>query len=83
MREIDTIKSEELESINHERFGSFNPGDEPWIVGGSKTTSVSYSFVPEGTVDHALENWSRQTFPSWPPLIAGGKNRERQRHHQQ
>ena len=48
MKEKDTIKTEELEKINSELFGSFDPEDESWIVGGSKTASGSVTFTPAG-----------------------------------
>ncbi len=48
MKEKDIINSEELERINSELFGSFDPEDESWIVGGSKTVSGSVTFTPNG-----------------------------------
>lgn len=48
MKEKDMINSEELERINSELFGSFDPEDESWIVGGSKTVSGSVTFTPNG-----------------------------------
>ena len=38
MKEKDMIKSEELESINHEMFSPFDPEDEAWIGGFGDTT---------------------------------------------
>jgi hypothetical protein len=48
MKEKDIINSVELERINSELFGSFDPEDESWIVGGSKTVSGSVTFTPSG-----------------------------------
>jgi len=48
MKEKNLINSEELETINSELFGSFDPEDESWIVGGSKTVSGSVTFTPNG-----------------------------------
>lgn len=48
MKEKDIINTEELERINSELFGSFDPEDESWIVGGSKTVSGSVTFTPNG-----------------------------------
>ena len=48
MKEKDIINGEELERINSELFGSFDPEDESWIVGGSKTVSGSVTFTPTG-----------------------------------
>jgi hypothetical protein len=48
MKEKDIINGEELETINSELFGSFDPEDESWIVGGSKTTSSSVTYTPTG-----------------------------------
>jgi hypothetical protein len=54
MKENDVINNEELETINSELFGSFDPEDESWIVGGSKSVTGSGTFTPngpDGTVD--------------------------------
>ena len=48
MKEKDIINGEELESINSELFGSFDPEDEAWIVGGSKSISGSATYTPTG-----------------------------------
>jgi len=48
MKEKDIINGEELERINSELFSSFDPEDEAWIVGGSKTTSSSVTYTPAG-----------------------------------
>ena len=46
MKEKDIIKGEELERINNELFGPFDPGDESWI-GGERTTNTSvYTYSP-------------------------------------
>ncbi len=53
------MKEKELERIDNELFGSFDPGDEAWIVGGSKSLTTVYSFGPDGVVDHALDfDWA-------------------------
>jgi hypothetical protein len=44
MKDKDSIKGEELERINDELFGSFDPEDESWMVGGSGTLTTVYSF---------------------------------------
>jgi len=48
MKEKDIINGEELERINNELFGSFDPEDELWIVGGSKTGTSSVTYTPTG-----------------------------------
>lgn len=48
MKANDIINGEELERINSELFGSFDPEDESWIVGGSKTASSSVTYTPNG-----------------------------------
>ena len=59
MKEKDIINSQELETINSELFGSFDPEDELWIVGGA-TGSGSVTYTPSGgdgsaDVDFAFE----------------------------
>lgn len=45
----DITKGEELEKINNELFGSFDPEDESGIGGGStKTITDMYTFTPTG-----------------------------------
>jgi hypothetical protein len=51
-KHIDADK--ELENIESELFGAFDPGDELWIVGGSKTITDMATFTPTG-VDHAID----------------------------
>ena len=48
MKEKDIINGEELETINSELFGAFDPEDESWIVGGSKSISGSATYTPNG-----------------------------------
>lgn len=50
MKQKDITKGEELERINNELFGSFDPEDESAIGGGStKTITDMYTFTPTGT----------------------------------
>jgi len=53
MKEKDIINSVELERLDHERFRSFDPENELWIVGGSKTTTMG----PTGRPDEWLDAW--------------------------
>lgn len=46
MKEKDIINGEELERINSELFGSFDPEDESWIAGGSKTITSYITYSP-------------------------------------
>ena len=48
MKKKDTINGEQLEEINGELFGSFDPDDESWIVGGSKTITAMATNTPNG-----------------------------------
>ena len=41
------MKEKELESIDNAQFGAFDPEDESWLVGGSKTVTGG----PTGTPD--------------------------------
>ena len=45
------MKKEALENLNSELFDSFNPNEELWIVGGTKSGSASGSVThtPSGT----------------------------------
>ena len=48
MKKKDIIKREELERINDELFGPFDPGDES-SIGGDRTTNTSvYTYSPSG-----------------------------------
>ena len=59
MKEKDIINGEELEKINHELFGAFNPDDESWIVGGSKTVTSVMSWSPSGVSDAMIDyDWN-------------------------
>ena len=46
MKEKNISKGEELESINNELFSSFDPDDESWIAGGSKTITSYITYSP-------------------------------------
>jgi hypothetical protein len=46
MKEKDSVQGEELERINDELFGSFDPEDESWIVGGSRTVTTFITYSP-------------------------------------
>src|SRR5215471_3509328 len=49
MKEKDTIKGEELETINSELFDAFDPEDVSWIGGsGSKTVTSWITYTPSG-----------------------------------
>lgn len=57
MKEKQIINDVELESINSELFDSFDPEDESWIVGGSKTTSSYITYSPcciDAAVDYDI-----------------------------
>ena len=49
MKEKDIIKGEELESLESELFGSFDPEDESGIVGGGTTITDMATFTPTGS----------------------------------
>lgn len=42
------MKEKELERINSELFAAFDPDDEAWLVGGSKTITCGVSNTPSG-----------------------------------
>jgi hypothetical protein len=46
MKEKDIINGEDLERINDELFSSFDPEDESWIAGGSKTSTSWITYSP-------------------------------------
>ena len=49
MKEKEMINGEELERIDNELFGSFDPGDELGIIGGgTKTATDVPTFTPNG-----------------------------------
>lgn len=54
MNEKDTINSEELESINGELFGAFDPGDES-CIGGRGLTQTEESTYSDGMIDIMLD----------------------------
>lgn len=45
---MDTINGGELERINSELFGSFDPEDETWIVGGGGSITSHMTLTPSG-----------------------------------
>ncbi len=50
MKEKDIFKAEELETIDNQMFGAFDPEDESWIVGGSRITNTAiYTYSPNGS----------------------------------
>jgi hypothetical protein len=59
MKEKSILKGEELERIDNELFGSLDPEDESWIVGGSTITSTAMATYspggPDGIVD--IDYW--------------------------
>jgi len=55
MNEKDTINSVELESINSELFGAFDPGDESCIGGGLHDTYTSENTYYDGMIDIWLD----------------------------
>ena len=48
MKDKDIIKGKELERINNELFGSFDPGDESWIGGDTITYTGVATYTPSG-----------------------------------
>lgn len=54
MNENDIINSEELESINSELFGAFDPGDES-CIGGRGLTQTEESTYMDGMIDVMLD----------------------------
>jgi len=46
MKDQKLINGEELERINDELFCSFDPEDESWLVGGSKTSTSWITYSP-------------------------------------
>lgn len=46
MKDKDIINREELERISNELFSSFDPEDESWLVGGSKTSTTLITYSP-------------------------------------
>lgn len=46
MKEKDINNGKGLEKINSELFGSFDPEDELWIVGGSRTVTYMSTYTP-------------------------------------
>ena len=54
MNENDIINSEELESINSELFGAFDPGDES-CIGGRGLTCTEQATYHDGMLDTLLD----------------------------
>ena len=48
----------ELERIESELFGSFDPNDETWMIGGSYTVTGGVTYSPEGP-----DAWRDLDFP--------------------
>jgi hypothetical protein len=48
MKEKDVIRGKELERINNELFGSFDPEDESWIGGYRVTNTGTATYSPSG-----------------------------------
>ena len=48
MKEKDN-KGEQLEKLSNELFGAFDPQDEAWLVGGSKTITMGQTASAEPT----------------------------------
>lgn len=58
MKEKDVIKGKELERMNEELFGAFDPGDESLIGGGWNTITSSVTFSGN-SFDHAADiDWT-------------------------
>lgn len=58
MKEKSILKGEELEKINHELFGAFDPEDEPWIGGDKITKTVMVTCSPDGSdLSFDLDDW--------------------------
>ena len=47
MKEKD-IEGGQLEKLSNELFGAFDPHDEAWLVGGSKTITMGQTATPNG-----------------------------------
>ncbi len=52
MKKKNDINGQKLERLNSDLFRSFDPEDEPWIGGGSKTVTGGLTCTPEG-----LDQW--------------------------
>jgi hypothetical protein len=64
MKEKNLINGAELERINGELFGPFNPDDETWIVGGSWTNTAMATFSPSGPdCSFELDDWVEMEIP--------------------
>ena len=48
MKEKKIIHHEELERIDNELFGPFDPEDESWIGGMTQCLTVASTFTPTG-----------------------------------
>jgi len=50
MNEKDINRDKELERFQNELFGSFDPNDELWMVGGSRTITAMATYS-RGSID--------------------------------
>jgi hypothetical protein len=58
VKEKDITKGKELEKINHELFGAFDPEDELWIGGDRITKTVMVTCTPNGSdLSFDLDDW--------------------------
>ena len=48
----------ELERIEDELFGAFDPNDETWMIGGSYTITGGVTYTPSG-----MDTWHDLDFP--------------------
>jgi hypothetical protein len=56
MKEKDIVKAGGLERLNNELFGSFDPEDESWIIGGEGTKTISdMATFSSGHIDYTLD----------------------------
>ena len=46
MKKKNNINGEELERLNSDLFRPFDPEDETWIVGGSKSITTAITYTP-------------------------------------
>lgn len=46
MKKKNNINGEQLEGLNSDLFSSFDPADEMWLVGGSKSITLGLTGSP-------------------------------------